>query len=95
MGFEYGDSVVAGARAGVSREDQPSAACSLDSVCFVPLSIVPQWTMEPLLVGVRTKPSLSDISADETHTDTYLPPYPLTSPPAEDIPKLSLTVPNP
>lgn len=26
------------------------------------------------MVGVGTKPSLSDISADDTHTDTYLPP---------------------
>lgn len=47
------------------------------------------------MVGVGTKPSLSDISADDIYTDTYLPPHPLPSPPAEDIPKLPVTVPNP
>lgn len=36
---------------------------------------------EPLMMSVGTKPSLSDISADGTHTDTYLPPlFPAFSP---------------
>lgn len=44
MRSTYEDSVMTEARADVPREEELSAAYSLDSICFVPLSIAPQWT---------------------------------------------------
>lgn len=103
----WGGTAVTRARAGVPREEELSASCSLASFVFVPLSVAPQWTLGvkgALSDGCEDHAFIEWHPADETHTkraqrlspDTHLPPLILSLLSLQRTPpKLSVTVPNP